>query len=102
MPSVAFPELDRPRNLIRLLRFGNAGVGLAEHALLGVARQKHQNALLAAAAAGNVVFLQRLDGGVVRSNQTSINPPVLSDRTRQAVLSWTAEIESKASQGLRP
>ena len=47
-----------------LLGLGNAGVGVAEDALLGIAGQEDQNALLAAAAAGNIVLFQRFLGGV--------------------------------------
>ena len=47
-------------------RLGDAGVGVAEDALGGIAGQEDQDALLAAAAAGDVVLLQRLFLGIGR------------------------------------
>ena len=56
--GLLLPEIDETQNLAGLLGFGNPGVGIAENALGGIARQENQDALLAPAAAGDVVFFQ--------------------------------------------
>ena len=55
-----FPELDEAENLIGMLGLGDTGVGVAQDAPLGVAGKKDQDALLAAATAGDIVLFQRL------------------------------------------
>src|SRR2546430_2967404 len=55
------------QNLGGLLGLGDSRARVAENALGGVARQENEDALLTPAAAGNVVFFQRLFLGVGRN-----------------------------------
>ena len=66
LPGPLLPELHEPQDLVGLLRLGDAGMGIAEDALGGIAGEEDQDALLAAAAAGDVVLLQRLFLGIGR------------------------------------
>lgn len=52
------PEVDEVQDFVRLRRLGEAGLGVAQHALRGVPGQKDQDPLLASASAGHVVLLQ--------------------------------------------
>src|SRR5436305_44954 len=56
--GASLPELHKTQNLIGLFGLGQSGVGVAEHSLGGIASQEDQDAFLAAAAAGNIVFFQ--------------------------------------------
>ena len=58
--GLLLPEVDKTQDLAGLLSLGNSGVGIAKNPLGGIARQKNENALLAPAAAGDVVLFQRL------------------------------------------
>ena len=64
LPGLLVPELDEPQDLVGLLGLGYAGVGVAEDAVAGIAGQEGQDALLAAAASGDVVLLQRFFLGI--------------------------------------
>ena len=59
-PGPLLPERHELQDLVGLLRLGDAGIGIAEHALGGIAGEEDQDALLAAAPAGDVVLLQGL------------------------------------------
>src|SRR5215469_10822779 len=56
LPAMLFPEADKLENLASLLALGDAGIGIAQNALRGVASQENQNPLLRATAAGYIVF----------------------------------------------
>src|SRR5437867_6931499 len=58
--SLLLPKVDKMQNLARLVGLGDSRACVAENALGGVARQENEDALLTPAAAGNVVFFQRL------------------------------------------
>jgi hypothetical protein len=64
LTGVLLPEPYELEDFVSLLAFGYTGVGIAQNPLLGIARQEHQNALLGAAAAGNIVLFQGFPGGV--------------------------------------
>ena len=56
LASTLLPKPNELENLVRLLVLGHARIGVAHDPLFGIAGQEDQNALLGAAAAGNIVF----------------------------------------------
>ena len=59
-PGPLLPERHELEDLVGLLCLGYAGIGIAEHALGGVAGEEDQDALLATTPAGDVMPLQGL------------------------------------------
>ena len=57
-PVARLPELDEAQDFIVLLIFAQIRIGIAEHLLLSILGEEGEDALLAAAALGDVVFLQ--------------------------------------------
>ena len=58
-PGTLFPELGETQDFIVLVVLADLAVGVAEHPGLGVLGQEGQQAFLAAAALGNIVFFQQ-------------------------------------------
>jgi hypothetical protein len=58
LARAGLPELDEAEDLVGLLGLGQTGVAVAQDPLGGIVGQEDEDALLPAAAAGNVVFFE--------------------------------------------
>jgi hypothetical protein len=58
-PGARLPELDEAQDFIVLLILAQIRIGIAEHLLLRILGEEDEDAFLAAAALGDVVFLEQ-------------------------------------------